>query len=171
MQAHFRHIRLRNFQWYKGIHNPMGFDPCNHFLKIQESIGTPIFKVGAHLGIWRFILSHSPTLPGAWNVTSSLHTWPTPSQALTLVVSPRLGLWHLSCDFVNVCIFVDGCVSTSTMFSSLAFICIVYASTNCCSTFLSFSISSMNIKSINVALGIIYALARQCLLLFAKTKL
>jgi hypothetical protein len=44
------------FQWYKKLFNPMGFDPWNHFLKIQESIGTPTPKVG----VWRF---NSLTLP------------------------------------------------------------------------------------------------------------
>ncbi len=29
----------------------MGFDPNNRSLKIQESTGTPIPKVGAHLGV------------------------------------------------------------------------------------------------------------------------
>jgi hypothetical protein len=33
----------------------MGFDPCNRVLKIQESIETPTPKVGAHLGVLRFI--------------------------------------------------------------------------------------------------------------------
>jgi hypothetical protein len=40
----------------------MGFDPCNRFVKIQESIGTPTPKVGAHLGVWGLfshILLHS----------------------------------------------------------------------------------------------------------------
>jgi hypothetical protein len=32
----------------------MGFDPCNRFLKIWESISTPTSKVGVHLGVWRF---------------------------------------------------------------------------------------------------------------------
>jgi hypothetical protein len=27
MQAHFRHLRFNNFQWYKEIFNPIGFDP------------------------------------------------------------------------------------------------------------------------------------------------
>jgi hypothetical protein len=39
------------FQWYKGLFNPMGFDPCNRSLKIWESIGTLTPKVGAHLGV------------------------------------------------------------------------------------------------------------------------
>jgi hypothetical protein len=39
----------------------MGFDPYNCFLKIRESIGTPIPKVGVHLGMCGFIPSHSPT--------------------------------------------------------------------------------------------------------------
>ncbi len=72
----------------------MGFDHCNHFLKIWKSIWTPIPKVGVHLGMWGFIPSHSPTLLRTWNVTPSLHTWPALSQALTLVMSPRLRLWH-----------------------------------------------------------------------------
>jgi hypothetical protein len=45
---------LRNFQWYKELFNPMGFDPCNCSLKIRESIETPTPKVGVHLGVWRF---------------------------------------------------------------------------------------------------------------------
>jgi len=50
----------------------MGFDPCNCSLKIQKSIGTPTPKVGAHLGMWRFSPSHSPTLLKARNVTPGL---------------------------------------------------------------------------------------------------
>jgi hypothetical protein len=52
----------RAFQWYKELPNLMGFDPCNRSLKIRESTGTPIPKMGAHLGVEVFILSHSPTL-------------------------------------------------------------------------------------------------------------
>jgi hypothetical protein len=72
----------------------MGFDPCNCSLKIQESTRTPTPKVEAHLGVWRFIPSHSLALPGACNVTPKLHTWPAPSQALALIASPKLGLWE-----------------------------------------------------------------------------
>jgi hypothetical protein len=50
--------------------------------------------MGAHLGVWRFIPSHSPTFPGAWDLTPGLTSWPTPLQALALVASPRLGLRH-----------------------------------------------------------------------------
>jgi hypothetical protein len=74
----------------------MGFDPCDFSLKIQDSIGTPTPKVGVHLGVWGFILSHFPTFSGAWNVTSGLHTWPAPLQALVLVMSPRQGLRHIN---------------------------------------------------------------------------
>jgi hypothetical protein len=52
----------RAFQWYKEIPNPMAFDPCNRSLKTRESIVTLIPKMGVHLGVWVFILSHSPTL-------------------------------------------------------------------------------------------------------------
>jgi len=84
----------RAFQWYKELLNPMGFDPCNCSLKIQESTKTLTPKVGVHLGVWGFIPSHSLALPGAWNVTFELHTWLAPSQAFALVSSPRLGLRH-----------------------------------------------------------------------------
>jgi len=83
---------LRDFQWYKELLNPMSFDPYNHSLKIWKSIETPIPRVGAHLGVWRFIFSHSTTLPKTWNVTPGLHTWLAPLQVLALVASPRLGL-------------------------------------------------------------------------------
>jgi hypothetical protein len=36
----------------------MNFDPFNCPLKIQEPIGTPTPKIGAHLGVWKFIPSH-----------------------------------------------------------------------------------------------------------------
>ncbi len=71
----------RAFQWYKKFLNRMGFGPCNHSLKIRESkweswncqSGSPeIPKMGVHLGMWRFIPSHSLTLLGAWDVTPGL---------------------------------------------------------------------------------------------------
>jgi hypothetical protein len=49
------------FQLYKWLFNPMGFDPCNCFLKIWEFTGSPPPKMGVHLGMWVFILSYSPT--------------------------------------------------------------------------------------------------------------
>jgi hypothetical protein len=51
------------FKWYKGLFNPMGFDPWNGSLKIQKFVGTPTPKMGAHLGVWKFIPSQSPTFP------------------------------------------------------------------------------------------------------------
>jgi hypothetical protein len=85
---------LRAFHWYKECLNPMGFDPCNFSLKPQEFIRTLIPKVRAHLGMWRFIPSHSPTFPRAWNVTPMLPPWPAPLQTLALVTNPRLRLWQ-----------------------------------------------------------------------------
>jgi hypothetical protein len=72
------------FQWYKGSLNPLSFNPCNHSLKIWESTEIPTPKMGAHLGVWVFILTFSHTL--------GLPSWPTPLQALAFVASPRLGL-------------------------------------------------------------------------------
>jgi hypothetical protein len=46
----------------------MGFDPCNYSLKIWESIGTLIPKVGVHLGVW--------VIPSNLGVfIYILHTW------------------------------------------------------------------------------------------------
>jgi hypothetical protein len=84
----------KKFQWYKELFNLMNFDPWNTFLKIWESIGTPTPKMKAHLGVCRFIPSHSPTFPGMWNVTPRLPSWPTPLQALALVMSRRLRSQH-----------------------------------------------------------------------------
>jgi hypothetical protein len=53
----------KDFQRYKELFTLIGFDPWNRSTKIWESIGTPIPKVEAHLGVWRFIPSHSPTFP------------------------------------------------------------------------------------------------------------
>jgi hypothetical protein len=75
----------------------MSLDPWSRTLKIWESIGTPTPKVWAHLGVWRFIPSHSPTLSRAWNVTLELPSWPTPLHALALVVGPRSGLQQPLC--------------------------------------------------------------------------
>jgi len=55
----------RVFQWYKFFFNPMNFDPCNRLLKFWKSIGTPIPKMGTHLGMCGFIPSHFRTFPGA----------------------------------------------------------------------------------------------------------
>jgi len=73
----------------------MGFDPYNRSLKVWESIGTLTPKVGAHLGVWGFIPWHFFTLPGTWDVTLELPSWPAPLQTLALVASPRLGLRHI----------------------------------------------------------------------------
>ncbi len=78
------------FQWYKEIFNPMGFDPCNCSLKIWDSIGTPIPKMGVHLGVWRFNSHTFPYYQPPRNMKCG-------SQAFFLVdtfASPRLGLWH-----------------------------------------------------------------------------
>ncbi len=68
----FKKLIPRAFQWYKELFHPMVFDPYNCSMKIQESIGTPTPKVRAHLGVLRFIPSHSPTFLRAWDVTPEL---------------------------------------------------------------------------------------------------
>jgi hypothetical protein len=73
----------------------MNFDPYNCSLEIQKSIGIIIPKMGAHLGVWVFIPSHSLTFLKVWDVIIKLPSWLAPLQALALVASPRLKLRHI----------------------------------------------------------------------------
>jgi len=73
-----------HFQWYKELFNLMGFDPYNHSLKIRESIEIPTPQVGVTLGVWGFILSHSPALLGVRCVSRA-------SLLSRTLVSPYLG--------------------------------------------------------------------------------
>ncbi len=75
----------RSFQWYKELFNLMGF-----VLKIWESIRTLIPKVGAHLGVRRFIPSHSPTFLGVWDLIFGLPSWLAPLQTFALVASSKI---------------------------------------------------------------------------------
>jgi hypothetical protein len=44
----------------------MNFDPSNHFLNIWKSLETVIPKMGARLGVYEFIFSHSFALSKVW---------------------------------------------------------------------------------------------------------
>jgi len=69
----------RNFQYYKKNFNPMNFDPWKFFLKIRKSVGTPIPKMGVHLGVCGFIPSHFLALWECkcdYQVALSAHTFP-----------------------------------------------------------------------------------------------
>jgi hypothetical protein len=85
----------RAFQWYKELFNPMGFNPLQLLSKDWRIHWDSNSQNGRSFGsveVHSFTLSHTPTLPGAWNVTPELHSWPAPSQALTLVTNPKLWL-------------------------------------------------------------------------------
>jgi hypothetical protein len=84
----------------------MGFVPCSRSLKIQESRRTPTPKMGAHLEVWGFILSHSPTLPEVIDVSPGFPSCSALLQALALVASPRLGLWHYIYQMVKFVIWL-----------------------------------------------------------------
>ncbi len=101
MRAHFDIYVPRAFQWYEELFNPMSFDPYNHPLEIRKSIGTPIPKVGAHLGVWGSFLQLSCT-SGSMKCDSRVHSWLAPSQALALVTSPRLGLWQKTSTIISI---------------------------------------------------------------------
>ncbi len=49
------------FQWYKKLFNVRCFDLCNYSLKVWEFVKTPTPEMGAHLGVWVFILTLSHT--------------------------------------------------------------------------------------------------------------
>jgi hypothetical protein len=79
-----------DFQWYKELFNPLGFDFCNRFLKIQGSIGIPNSQSGSFLGsvkVHSLTLSYTPRSM-VWFLASFF--------ALALVVNPKLGLRHYS---------------------------------------------------------------------------
>jgi hypothetical protein len=87
----------------------------------------------------------------------------------TIASNSRLSISiTLCCASTITCTSMDCCTSTSTTFSSPTSVYPVYASTKLYSTTSSSSNSSMNIGSIDVALGPIYFLARQLLLLMRK---
>jgi len=86
----------RDFQWYKERHKTLSFDPLNRSLKFWKSTGTPSPKVGVALGVWGLTPSHSPTLPGIYDVTPGLPLGPHPCNPFALVASPKLGLRHIS---------------------------------------------------------------------------
>jgi hypothetical protein len=64
-----------DFQWYNKIFNSLGFDPCNHPLKIQESTETPNSQNGSSLGSVRV---HSLT----FSFTLELPLGPQPCKPL-----------------------------------------------------------------------------------------
>jgi hypothetical protein len=76
----------RAFQWYKECHNPLSFDPCNRFLKFQESTRTPSPKVGVALGVWGFTPSYSLTLS---NTPGSMWCDSWASSCLGLLLGPH----------------------------------------------------------------------------------
>jgi hypothetical protein len=83
---------LKSFQWYKECLNPMSFDPCNRFLKIWESIGTPIPKVRVPLEMWGFIPSHSFCTLESMKCASRASLLARTLASPCLGRSPRLGL-------------------------------------------------------------------------------
>jgi hypothetical protein len=97
MRTHFRHLRFKIFPMIWGIFQSNGFWPLQSLSEDSQVHRTPIPKVGTHLGVWRFIPSHFPTFPRAWDVTFEFPSWPTPLQALALVANPRLELRHNMC--------------------------------------------------------------------------
>jgi hypothetical protein len=78
-----------NFQWYKGLFNAMGFDPCNLVLKIRESTGTSTPKVRVSLGVWGSIPSQFLTFPGACDMTLSFPLGPQPCNPLHWLQTQR----------------------------------------------------------------------------------
>jgi hypothetical protein len=79
----------RSFQCYKERHEPLRFDPSNLSLKFRESTGTPSPKVGVALGVWWLTPSHSPSLPGVFDVTPRLPLGPHPCNPFCLGHEPK----------------------------------------------------------------------------------
>jgi hypothetical protein len=64
------------FQWYKELFKAMGFDPCNHALKIQESFWDLNSQHGSSLGSVRVHALTFFAFPGACEVTPASPSWP-----------------------------------------------------------------------------------------------
>jgi hypothetical protein len=77
------------FQWYEELFEPLGFDSCNHFLNIWESIMTPTPNMRVHLGVWGFFPSHSFALPGHENATPKLSLGPDLRKPFCLGHEPK----------------------------------------------------------------------------------
>jgi hypothetical protein len=89
MWTHFRHLRSKNFQWYKKLFNPLGlaFVIILWRFKNPSGLQLPKWKLLRSVKVHSFTLSFIPGLP----------SWTTTLQALALLASPRLGLWHQVC--------------------------------------------------------------------------
>jgi hypothetical protein len=84
----------------------MSFDPCNHALKIRESIWDSNSQHGISLVSVRVNSLTLFALLGACDVTPGCPSWLATLQALALVASARLGLRHLA-TFVS-CVGLNG---------------------------------------------------------------
>jgi hypothetical protein len=91
----FRIYVQRYFQLYKKFSKLMSFGPYIRPLKIQKFVGTPIPKMGVHLGVWGFIPSHFFALLGAWNVILGLSLGsPFANPCIGRELKASLGLWQ-----------------------------------------------------------------------------
>jgi hypothetical protein len=83
------------FQLYKKLFDPMSFDLWNTSLKIWDSMGIPIPKVGIHLGMCGFIPSHSWECKCDFWIALSAHTFP----CLCLGHEPKVRVVTLYVDY------------------------------------------------------------------------
>jgi hypothetical protein len=84
----------RSFQWYKELLHPMGFDPCNHFLKIWESteiIATLTLGSRPRRGFARLLAKR-----GSSRVKDSVKEW-------TLTLPKELPPWELESRWTPEC--------------------------------------------------------------------
>jgi len=73
------------FQWYKELFNPLGFDPCDHSLKILK------VHRDSKLQKWKLPWECEGSFPHTF-LHSWAFSWPATLQALALGASPKLGL-------------------------------------------------------------------------------
>jgi hypothetical protein len=85
-------------------------------------------SLGLQLLRWGFFPSRFPTFPKAWNVTFKLHFWHAPLQALALVASLKLKLWHTcSKSFDLIFVSCDCSLNVSIIVSSVLWCGLIYA--------------------------------------------
>jgi hypothetical protein len=102
MQARFRHLRSKSFQWYNECYKPLSFGPWNYSLKFQESIWDSNSHHGSSLGSVRVDSLTLFALPRACDMIPGSPIWLATLQPLVLVASPRLGLRQSESSFRSV---------------------------------------------------------------------
>jgi hypothetical protein len=103
MWAHFRYLSFNSFPMIWRALQANGFWPLKLHYENSRVHWDSNSQHGVHLGVWRFIPSHSLAFMGTWNVTPELPSWPATLQPLCLGCEPKVRvatIWE--CEGMNL---------------------------------------------------------------------